>query len=174
MVSHTLRLLVLPPLLFMQRPPTTSTLLEPPTKSTAQPCLLSACTTSKRAGCKSGAKTSVQLANLQSAHGSPGATTLRTHARLRLPACRNERAVWQVGEYVRTTWRGSAVQCKPPHVLAWWVHPISRWRPRRPLRPLQSVRHSVQSARLPPCPSWQACSHSKSLKVLGNIAGRPF
>ncbi len=46
MVSHTLRLLVLPldpPLLFMQRPPTTSTLLEPPTKSTAQPCLLRAC-----------------------------------------------------------------------------------------------------------------------------------
>ena len=47
MVSHTLRLLVLlpdPPLLFMQRPPTTSTLLDPPTKSTAQPCLLRACT----------------------------------------------------------------------------------------------------------------------------------
>ena len=47
MVSHTLRLLLpelAPPLLGRQRPPTTSTLLEPPTKSTAQPCLLSACT----------------------------------------------------------------------------------------------------------------------------------
>ena len=43
-VSHTLRLLhPLPaPLLCTQRPPTTSTLLLPPTKSTAQPCLLSA------------------------------------------------------------------------------------------------------------------------------------